>query len=283
MSSLDSGGPIEFIIPGSGDDYLDLANTLLHLQVKVTRANGDDLDLLDPVAPVNNFIHTLISQMDVYLNGTLVTPSTNTYAYRAYIETLLSYGADAKDTQLTSQLWYKDTATRMDAVEIANGPAANEGFVTRRESILRSRFVDMMGRLHADLFLQDKFLINGVDVKIRLVRSKPAFALMAGGLNPDYKIQIVNATLFAKKVTLNPTVQMALGRTRTKTCSLVPYQKGWCCAASITMPTTACTPKIRFTPRTTTSTSMRCTWTDVRYLPNLSSPISQTTSSSGAT
>ena len=138
-----------------------------------------------------------------------MTPSTNMYAYRAYVETLLSYGPDAKDTQLSGQLWHKDTATRMDAVEIADGPAANEGFVARRENIVRSRLVDMMGRLHVDLFLQDKFLINGVDVKIRLVRSKPAFALMAGGVNPDYKIQIVNATLFAKKATLNPTVQMA--------------------------------------------------------------------------
>ena len=50
MASLDSGGPIEFLIPGSGDDYLDLAN----VQVKVTRANGDDLDLADPVGPVSN-------------------------------------------------------------------------------------------------------------------------------------------------------------------------------------------------------------------------------------
>ena len=209
MSSLDSGGPIEFFISGSGDDYLDLANTMLHVQAKVTRANGDDLDLADPVGPMNNWLHSLFNQVDVYLNGTLVTASTNTYAYRAYIETLLSYGPDAKDTQLTSQLWHKDTATRMDAVEIADGPAANEGFVTRRENILRSRMVDMIGRLHVDLFLQDQFLINGVDVKIRLVRSKPAFALMAGGPNPDYKINIVNATLFAKKATLNPTVQMA--------------------------------------------------------------------------
>ena len=184
MSSLDSGGPIEFLIPGSGDDYLDLANTMLHVQAKVARANGDDLDLADPVGPVNNWLHALFSQVDVYLNGTLVTPSTNTYAYRAYIETLLSYGPDAKDTQLTSQLWHKDTTTRMDAVEIADGPAANEGFVARRENIVRS-LVDMMDRLHVDLFLQDKFLINGVDVKIRLVRSKPAFALMAGGIDPD--------------------------------------------------------------------------------------------------
>ena len=209
MASLDSGGPIEFLIPGSGDDYLDLANTMLHVQVKVTRANGDDLDLADPVGPMNNWLHSLFGHVDVYLNGTLVTRSTNTYAYRAYIETLLSYGTDAKVTQLTGQLWHKDTATHMDAVEIVDGAAANAGFVARREHIVRSRVVDMMGRLHVDLFLQDKFLINGVDVKIRLVRSKAAFALMAGGPNPDYRINIVNATLFAKKATLNPTVQMA--------------------------------------------------------------------------
>ena len=182
MSSLDSGGPIEFLIPGSGDDYLDFTNTMLHVLAKVTRANGDDLDLADPVGPVNNWLHSLFSQVNVYLNGTLVT--------------LLSYGPDAKNTQLTGQLWHKDTATRMDAVEIADGPVANEGFVARRTNIVRNRLDDMIGRLHVDLFLQDKFLINGVDVKIRLVHSKPAFALMAGGANPDCKINIVNATLF---------------------------------------------------------------------------------------
>ena len=277
----------------------------------MTRANGDDLDLADPVGPVNNWLHSLFSQVDVYLNGTLVTPSTNTYAYRAYIETLLGYGPDAKDTQLTGQLWHKDMASRMDAVEIVDGAAANEGFVARRANIVRSRVVDLMGRLHVDLFLQDKFLINGVDVKKPLVRSKAAFALMAGGPNPDYRINIVNATLFAKKATLNPIVQMAhikalekstvkypmrsveckvysipagaRSHTHTRTCSSVLYRNVWCCAASITMRTTVRTIRIRFTPRTTPSTSTQCTWTDDRYPPNLSSRISTTTSSSGAT
>ena len=228
MASLDSGGPIEFQIPGSGDDCLDLANTMLHVHVKVTRANGDDLDLIDPVGPVNNWLHLLFSLVDVYLNGTLMTPSTNTYAYRAYIETLLSYGPDAKDTQLTGQLWHKDTATRMDAVEIVDRAAGNAGFVARRANIVRSRTVDLMGRLHVDLFLQDKFLINGVDVKIRLVRSKPAFALMAGGANPDYWINIVNATLFAKKATLNPTVQMAHIKALEKSTAKYPMRSVEC-------------------------------------------------------
>ena len=32
---------------------------------------------------------------------------------------------------------------------------------------------------------------------------------MAGGQNPDYKVQIVDAVLFARKAVLSPTVQMA--------------------------------------------------------------------------
>ena len=32
---------------------------------------------------------------------------------------------------------------------------------------------------------------------------------MAGGQNPDYKVQIVDAVLFTRKAVLSPTVQMA--------------------------------------------------------------------------
>ena len=78
-----------------------------------------------------------------------------------------------------------------------------------RGSTKTRHVVEMVGRLHVDLFLQDRFLIYGVDDKIRLVRSRDAFALMAGGPNPQYKICIVDSILFAKKATLNPTVQMA--------------------------------------------------------------------------
>ena len=128
-----------------------------------------------------------------------MTPLTNTYQYRAYIETLPSYGTDAKITQLTRQLWHKDTATRVDAVEIDDGAAANAAFVARRANTVRSRVVDMIGRLHVDLFLQDKFLIHGIDVKIRLVESKNAFALMGGGANPAYEINVINANLVCKE------------------------------------------------------------------------------------
>ena len=39
--------------------------------------------------------------------------------------------------------------------------------------------------------------------------SKDAFSLMADGHNPDSKVRIVEAILFARKTVLSPTVQMA--------------------------------------------------------------------------
>ena len=135
ITSLDSGGPIEFVVPGAGDAYIDLANTYLLVRAKVVRGVGTDIADDTPVAPVNNWLHSLFSQVDVHLNDTLVTPSSNTYPFRAYVETLLSYGAEAKKTQLTSQLWYKDTAGHMEATQENGG---NAGLVERRRHILNT-------------------------------------------------------------------------------------------------------------------------------------------------
>jgi hypothetical protein len=90
VSSITSGAPIEFGVNATGEDYLDLSNSQLHVRAKIVKANGDDLSAASSVRPVNNFLHSLFSQVDVSLNGTLITSSTNTYAYRAYIEPLLS-------------------------------------------------------------------------------------------------------------------------------------------------------------------------------------------------
>jgi len=90
-----------FDVCGSGDDYVDCANTMLHVKAKVTNEKDTDLAVGAAVGPVNLFLHSLFSQVDISFNGTLITFSTNTYPYRAMIETLLSYGMDAKTSQLT--------------------------------------------------------------------------------------------------------------------------------------------------------------------------------------
>ena len=61
ITSLDSGGPIEFVVPGAGDAYIDLANTYLLVRAKVIRGAGTDIADDTPVAPVNNWLHSLFS------------------------------------------------------------------------------------------------------------------------------------------------------------------------------------------------------------------------------
>ena len=90
ISSITGLTPIEFDTSAGGEDYMDLANSYLFVNVKIQRADGVDLAKTDDVWPANNFLHSTFSQIDIQLNGTLVSSSSNTYPYRAYIESMLS-------------------------------------------------------------------------------------------------------------------------------------------------------------------------------------------------
>jgi len=171
LTTVTDGSPIEFDVSGSGDDYLDFANTMLHVKPKVTNGNDTNLAAGSVVGPVNLFLHSLFSQVDISLNGTLITSWTNTYPYRAMIETLLSNGMDAKTSELTSALYYKDTAGNMDSVDFEDENAVNKGLAARRGMARENRVIDMMGRLHADIFFQDRYMLNEVGVKIKICRN----------------------------------------------------------------------------------------------------------------
>ena len=204
LATLAPGAPIEFAVSGATADYLDLSNTYLHVKAKVLRQDGTALPADAVVAPVNYWLHSLFSQVDVLLNDTLVTPSENTYPYRAYIESTLNYGREAKTTHLTTALYYQDTASHLESLN----EAENLGFDARKQQARRGRDVDMIGRLHCDIFHQERYLLNGVDVKIRLIPSKSTFNLMAAA-DANFKSVISHASLFVRKVRLNPSVTLS--------------------------------------------------------------------------
>src|SRR6266536_3598812 len=108
VATISDGTPIEFNVIGTGQDYLDLANTQRYIKAHIVRPNNIPIDQTDHVGPVNLFLHALFCEVYVSLNETLVTSSNNTYPYRAYLETLLTYGPHAKQSQLTPAPYYKD-------------------------------------------------------------------------------------------------------------------------------------------------------------------------------
>ena len=220
LATLAPAAPVEFTISGATSDYLDLSNTYLHLKAKIIKGDGTNLVGADVVAPVNYWMHSLFSQVDVLLNDTLVTPSENTYPYRAVIEATLNYGREAKTSHLTSALYYQDTPEFLESLD----EDVNKGFGARRELAASSTTVDMMGRLHCDIFHQERYLINGVDVKIRLVPSKSSFNLMAAA-GSGFKSIITHASLFVRKVRLNPAVSLAHAKALEKSTAKYPVKR----------------------------------------------------------
>ena len=176
-----SGGIRSFRI----EDYTDLTNTYLHVICKVLHSDGSTLKEGENIAPVNNLLHSMWNQVDLYLNDMLITPPTNTYPYRTYLETLLSFDDSVKRSAL-----YDD---------------------------------ELYGRLHLNLFMQERFLVNGVDMKLKLFRSNPGFVLM--GDFADYQIKLEQVHLYVRKVTLNPAVLLAHAKALDKTPAKYPVQR----------------------------------------------------------
>ena len=204
ISNVDDGAPVEFDIGGSGSDYIDIANTQLYVKVKIQNADGTVLGDSAAVGPVNNLLHSLFSDVEVKLNGTVVSMSNSTYAYRAYLENVLSYGTDAKSSQLQAPLYYKDTAGYMEANKLTGegNDAKNIGLKKRAALFSKSAEVELMGRIHSDMFMQAKYLPGDVNVRLRFVRNKDAFCLM-GDANSTYKLKITECKLFIRKVKMS--------------------------------------------------------------------------------
>ncbi|XP_048515939.1 uncharacterized protein F54H12.2-like [Athalia rosae] len=181
VSSLTDDSPIKSMIPGLSDEYPDLSHTMLSLRVSIFSL--DRVELVSSVGQtppgavitvlMNNLSHSLFSQVDVPFDQKPVFPADNAYAYKAYIKTLVDYNNTAKNSHLTITLWYGDTAGRMDELGAGyKGSAKRERFFTNGSS------GDSLGHLCCDVFKQEKFFLNGVELRSRLVRSRDSFCIM---------------------------------------------------------------------------------------------------------
>ncbi|XP_025155142.1 uncharacterized protein F54H12.2-like [Harpegnathos saltator] len=220
VSSLTDDASIEFVVPGHGEEYIDLAHTMLSLRIRVETETVAGATAAK-VGPVNHILHSMFNQIDVYFNQKLVSSPNNAYAYRAYIEALLNYASPVKTFHLASRLWYNDTAGNMDVLP---GPTpCNHGLDKRVAFVQGERTLDLVGHLHCDVFNQDKFLINGVEVRMRLVRSKDSLCLLEG--NTMSRIRILDATLFIRRARINPDILLAHTKMLTRTTAKYPLTR----------------------------------------------------------
>jgi hypothetical protein len=133
----------------------------------------------------------MFSQIDITLGDTLISQSNNTYPWTSFFEAKFCISSTSKFHFLKAAGYFRDKEATPDAPH-----------ETRYKMCELSKEFTLMGRLHNGIFQQNRLILNGTPMKVKLIRASDAFCLLADGLTP--KLHLLDACLFVRKVKLNP-------------------------------------------------------------------------------
>lgn len=186
--------PIEISIPGQGNEYIDLRRSRLYAKCKIVKTDGTALESQEKTGIINLPLQSLWSQIDTYMNGKLVSLNTNYYPWKAYLKIILSSGTDGSESQLQSQLFFTDDADMDDA----NAYGGTNGGLAKRYTFTQlSKVFDLEGPLYEDIFRLDKYIVNGVDLNLKLFRNRAPLLIMSAEGSPSYKVQLLDVSFKA--------------------------------------------------------------------------------------
>jgi hypothetical protein len=199
-------GVYTFTLPGVDNTYIDPSYVYYKVSGLITNANGQPITDEKEIAPVNNFGHALFKHIQIELASKIVQSGTLHYGYRSYIETLLNYGEDSKQSVLQTQIFHKDDAGVFDVIKLkqTNGEPVllNSGFVQRAK--IGRKKIECFCKLHADIFFQPKPLPNNMNMNIVFTLNTPEFYLI--GSENGAKFVINDIKLYIRRLTLSSDV-----------------------------------------------------------------------------
>ena len=140
------------------------------------------------------------------------------------METILNCRKDTKGSQLTSALFYKDRSGKMDALNpMSNADDVNTVLKERYAHSRDSKMVSMKGKIHSDLFAQDRYILGAVPVKLKLVRSSAPFSLIFSADGAAYNV-MEDCIFRVRGVRTTPTVVIGHTEALYTYHSKVPYR-----------------------------------------------------------
>jgi hypothetical protein len=201
---IESGSPWQFDIEKEMDTFLDMGSLSLNVVMKIVKADGSPCSPDDVVAPVNLLASSMWHSVQVKLNNaTTNMNSADYFNYKTFLETLLSYEGDARETHLRTQLFYLDTPAKYENFthEKTNNIEPNAGFKYRYEYTKESAEFDVVCPLATDILRSSKYLVPGVTLSVRLTKADDKW-LLTSDKAERYKISISKMKLEYARIKL---------------------------------------------------------------------------------
>ena len=204
------------------EDFIDLKESYFEVELTVKKDNNTNLLAADVIGLANNLVHTLFKQINVRLNGTLISPQTDTYHLKAFIEAVLNHDRDDGKTILAPEGWYNSlnvpddgdadeyTANQLNPAHADFGDLSDEmkALPLSRVQFLDGGNVTLRFRPYLEVFHLSKLLVPGVQIQIDMYfNDQNIWAIRWAGARTLRLLQEdVKVRLFLAQVRVAPSV-----------------------------------------------------------------------------
>ena len=212
---------LEFEFQTDRNYYVDLRQSLLELKFKFVKGRGYDTfeskekkkehkddsvvftetgddaeeEEVARVTNVYNIMHSIFSNVEVYINNQQIYNSNGLYAHKSYI----SNNFKAAISEYKGVLHCGGYDYEQDPEDISN--PLPDLFFTRRMKLLSRPDVFMLyGKLGIDFFSTSELLHPNMKIKLRLIRARPNFYMISD--NPNVSLGIVDCSLYTRRIAL---------------------------------------------------------------------------------
>ncbi|GFV28669.1 uncharacterized protein TNCV_3986191 [Trichonephila clavipes] len=130
----------------------------------------------------------MFSECHISLNDRQISSESNC-AHKTSIQSKLFHSESSQKNFLRAGMFYKDIPGEFDDADVT-ATGKNLGLKQRYERLKEGKIFDLCGILRIDLGTQPRLLISGTTVRVRLLKAKDNFSLLAK--TGAFRLQIEN-------------------------------------------------------------------------------------------
>ena len=172
--------------------FTDLRSTRLFIRERVIKGDRTRLDNADETLLVNNALHSLFSNCEVYLNNEQFHSANSLYAHQAFVSAEFSGTKGTKESLSQCQGYRYE----VEPNEFTKRPFTDVVFQKDKDEFT------FYGPLAIGLSACETLLLPNVNLRLKLMRSSSAFYMIdTGGLNSE--AIILEACLFSRQVAIS--------------------------------------------------------------------------------
>ena len=214
---------VEFRVPKAVGSFIDMSSLAVELKLRITKVDGSLLDDNDKMVFTNGLLHTIFKSASVFMSGVQVENSY-IYGYSALLKLFTSLNPHHIGKLGRNAFFYRDEKGSgiIDKYEEAyfNNLNKLEKAVMGKS---KADGVHLCGPLLLDTTGLDAYLIDNVDLSVRLEFASPSFIINTHQDGTKFKLHIDLCKLWVTRVFPQPEAMAALNTSLSEPGSFVEY------------------------------------------------------------